>query len=93
MQAILRWEGESDFARPKLSNLLKYKMLIAFRELQRCRYRDEWDAATELFLDRLRDILVNERVTGLYDMVADYFDANWFVEAWRGEYMSKICLV
>ena len=65
VQAILRWDRSdgSTAKGPKISTHIKYKLLILFRRLQRCRSWTEWPAAKAVFLHHACELIHSQRET------------------------------
>ncbi|KAJ7645288.1 hypothetical protein B0H17DRAFT_840513, partial [Mycena rosella] len=81
IQAILRWDweiGKRGLGFP-LSLDIKFEILYHFRELQRCRSLDNWEAAKRVFFERVHKLFL---VDAQYTAVCAYFEANWFIEPW-----------
>jgi phage-related protein len=80
-----RKRGEVDPDYVSLPREAMSKLLIAFRNLQRCHSEDQWDADINTFREKLREICEDEGVAGAFDAVFRYFEENWFIELWRGK--------
>ncbi|KAJ7640529.1 hypothetical protein B0H17DRAFT_884651, partial [Mycena rosella] len=81
IQAILRWDweiGKRGLGFP-LSLDIKFEILYHFRELQRCRSLDNWEAAKCVFFERVHELFL---VDAQYTAVCAYFEANWFIQPW-----------
>jgi hypothetical protein len=62
IQAILRWDGDdkSQSTRPRISQEMKYEILIVFRALQRCRTWESWPVARETFLQQVDNLIMSQ---------------------------------
>ncbi|KAF8584271.1 hypothetical protein K439DRAFT_1616877 [Ramaria rubella] len=63
VQAILRWDTDNGTAvkKPRLPFYIKYKLIVLFRVLQRCRTMDDWPATKARFLQDACGVVMSQR--------------------------------